>query len=380
MNIILISDIFHRKVFDVISIIHSKFPENKLILGLPSIDKLSFIKASILYKGNIEYLNTRSIDEFYKCLNNISNKYFKDKIIFIPVEEETTLFFLRFISIYGNLNFSYLLPELTVFETVRNKFDLNKYCIEYGINSPHMFHVYELKSLPECDYPILLKPCIGSGSKGLIRLLSSVDLTEDIYKQVQNKEYLAQELIPNGKEVKGAFFLCREGEIIGAYCHERIRTSPPNGGVTILSKITTNEQIISEGSKLLKSLKWEGLIMLEFLYDPKSDCYKIIEANPRLWGSIMLSEYSGANLLENYILICMGKEIKKEIIKENVYIRWLFPADVLNYLKSGFRIKDFWKMKDTCFINWTYAPKISAIFYNVISIFNFRNISRYFRK
>ena len=380
MILILISDIFIRKAFDVISIIQYSFPGNKLILGLPSFDMFTLINASILYKGNAEYLNTRSKEEFYKCLDNISNKYFEDTIIYIPVEEESTLFFLSYISIFGNKNFSYLLPELSVFETVRNKYSLNKYCSENGINSPKLYNIHELKNLTENDYPILLKPCIGSGSKGIIRLISDVDLTVDIYKQVLSQEYMAQELIPNGKEVKGAFFLCRNGEIIRAYCHERIRTSPPSGGVTVFSKVAINERIIFEGSKLLESVKWNGLVMLEFLYDPQSDCYKIIEANPRLWGSIMLSEYSGANLLENYIRICMSIDIRRGIIRENVYIRWLFPIDILNYLKSGLRIKDFWKIKNTCFVNWTYAPKLAAIYYNMISVFYFKNIYRFFRK
>jgi hypothetical protein len=142
----------------------------------------------------------------------------------------------------------------------------------------------------------------------------------------------------------------------------------------------SNNAVLEEGKKLLDKIHWNGLVMLEFIYDAKSDKYKVIEANPRLWGSVMLSEYSGANLLSNYVRLCVGEQLVHDDIRENAKIRWFFPVDLLSYVSEGFSVKGFWDFKDTCFINWTYAGKGAATIYNVVSLFDVHKIKRFFRR
>ena len=120
--------------------------------------------------------------------------------------------------------------------------------------------------------------------------------------------------------------------------------------------------------------------MLEFLYDQKAGRYKVIEANPRAWGSIMLSEYGGSHLLTNYVRSCIGEPLVIDHKDGDCYIRWFFPVDVLNYLKSFGRIKGFWNLKNTCFINWSYARRLSAIRFNFHNLFQLKNLKRFLRK
>ena len=179
----------------------------------------------------------------------------------------------------------------------------------------------------------------------------------------------------------GAFFLySKEGRCVGAYSHQRIRTSPPGGGVTVLSKMTYNKDVIEEGKRILEAIGWRGLIMLEFLYDNKTNTYKVIEANPRVWGSVMLSEYGGGFLLTNYVRLCMNEKPKTAQIDTNKYIRWLFPVDILNYIKSLGRIPDFWNFESTCFINWSYSKKWTSIKFNFFNLFSIRNLKRFLRR
>ena len=93
----------------------------------------------------------------------------------------------------------------------------------------------------------------------------------------------------------------------------------------------------------------------------------------------MLSEYSGANLLKNYVNICLGKPVEPSVIKENTYIRWPM-IDFVGYIRKFGQIPGFWRKKDTCFINWTYARKDRAIIFILTSIFNFSNIKKLFKK
>ena len=370
---LLITDVQYRKEFDNISIIKKFFQKEHLILGTTKgklFCRLSYGRCSV------EKLRTEDgKDAFFQDFKALLKKYKEDKIIYFPGEEQTTDYVVDFIEQYGQGNIISLLPSYAMYQMFRNKRSLNHYCIENGFPAPKE---YQVKDLPNVDFPVLLKPEIGSGSHGQYRLYKEEDYSDEVKEALTREPYLIQELLPNGKDVQGGFFLCHEGKVIGAYTHKRIRTSPEEGGVTVLSCLNDNPQLIEQGKALLEHAGWEGLIMLEYIYDERSGEYKLIEANPRSWGSIMLSEYSGAKLLSNYIRICLGQKAEEPEMKKEAYIRWLFPMDLLNWIKKKGRIKDFWNFKNTCVINWTYARKDRALLFTLMSIFNMHNLKNLF--
>ena len=67
--------------------------------------------------------------------------------------------------------------------------------------------------------------------------------------------------------------------------------------------------------------------------DIEYEKYKVIEINPRMWGSVLLSEFCEANFLQKYIdLILGGIEIENRPIKD-CSIRWVFPYDIIYFIK-----------------------------------------------
>lgn len=373
MNHILITDVQYRKEFDNISMIKKIFPKEHLILGTTK----GKLFCGLSYgRCSVEKLRTEEGKEaFFEDFKNLLEKYSHDKVIYFPGEEQTTDHVAEYIKQYGQGNIVCLLPDYSLYEMFRNKRTLNHYCIENGFPAPKE---YDSSDLPDVPYPVLLKPEIGSGSHGQFRLYKKEDYTEEIKATVAKEPFLVQELLPNGKDVQGAFFLCYNGNVVGSYTHIRIRTSPEEGGVTVLSSLKDDPQLIEQGKALLEHAGWEGLIMLEYIYDDRDGVYKLIEANPRSWGSIMLSEYSGAKLLSNYIRICLGQKIVVPEMKKEAFIRWLFPMDLLNWIKKKGKIKGFWDFNNTCFINWTYARKDRALFFILASIFNMHNVKSLF--
>lgn len=368
---ILVTDAQYRKEFDNISIIKKLFPKEHLIIGTTK----SCLFCKLAYgRCSVERLRTEDGKEaFFQDFKALLEKYSRDNIIYYPGEEQTADYVADYIDQFGQGNIISLLPEYSLYEMFRNKRALNHYCIENGFPAPIE---YKTEDLPDVNYPVLLKPEIGSGSHGQYRLYKKEDFTDVVKDAIKKEPYLIQELLPNGKDVQGGFYLCHDGKVIGAYTHKRIRTSPEEGGVTVLSCLNDNPLLINQGKELLEHAGWEGLVMLEFIYDDRDGKYKLIEANPRSWGSIMLSEYSGAKLLSNYIRICLGQEIQQPEMKNEAYIRWLFPMDLLNWIKKKGKIKGFWNFKNTCFINWTYARKDRALFFILASIFNMHNLKK----
>lgn len=380
MHRILISNAETRKAFDVTSMLSFTFSDIPLIAGDAECSRSSGRRLRKMFHCDVETLRVSGDDIFIEDLIAISRKYTDDKIIFLPIEEETVALFYTFLRKHGAMNFVYLLPNENVFNTLKNKKELNLYCAENGLSAPAFYQISELDCLPAEKYPILLKPCEGSGSEGQFRLYAPEDFNSSVKAAVSKQPYIAQELIGNGHDVKGAFYLYDENGFVDAYTHQRIRTSPPAGGVTVLSKLTHEQDVISEGKKILDKIGWQGLIMLEFLYDEKEGKNKVIEANPRIWGSIMLSEYGGSHLLANYVRSCMGTPLITEHKSGDCYIRWFFPVDILSYIRRLGRIKGFWQFKNTCYINWSYASKASAIRFNFYNLFRLKNLKRFFRK
>ena len=377
MNYILISDSFYRKDFDIITIIKTKFPDYKLILGVKDDSLINKIKVALCYGlgHKVVKLDTDDKDQYMHDLNKVAEKYKDDKVVFVPNEEFTTDHFVDYVAKNGSNCFVFCLPSAEEYKQFRNKNELNSYCLENKLPAPKKYNPLNTDSF---EYPVILKPCIGSGSEGIFRLNCKEELTNDIKMMLQKTPYVVQELIPNGKDVRGVFALADNGRVLGIYGHKRLRTSPEEGGVTVFSKLHCDEKLMKQATEFLNKSKWNGLIMLEYLYDAKLNIYKLIEANPRIWGSIMLSEFSGANLLENYLHLCLSEPLVNPKMKES-YIRWFFPMDVIAYIKKKGKIVDFWKIKNTCFINWTYARKDRAVWFLFFSIFNVHNLSKLFR-
>ena len=354
----LLSDCYTRKAFDIYNILCIYFDPKEIILAS---DNGSRLKNKLIYNQQIYSLRKNSEDIFTNDLLLISCLYTNESIVYIPVEEDTTTLFYLFIKKNTVNKFLFCLPSETFFNIANDKKLLNKYCLEYSIPAPKIFEKKEILLWGEEEFiPLIIKPRKGSGSIGIIHIDNFMQLSK--IKDIQLHDYVIQEKISAGKDVKGAFFLCQKGEVVSSYSHERIRTFPTDGGVTVFSKYSFNTQIIDIGKQLLKSLEWSGFAMIEFLWDEKESIYKIIEINPRLWGSILLSEFSGNKFVYNYVALCTDNKILKPKIKDYAKIRWI-PFEILGLIKKRFYDKNFFVLdkKNTCYINFTYSNWFSSI-------------------
>jgi predicted ATP-grasp superfamily ATP-dependent carboligase len=279
-----------------------------------------------------------------------------DRVIYLPIEEDTTLLLYEFVSknSYSNLCFS--LPERRQFNITRNKKRTAEFCRQRSIPVPEEFKKEDIQKLRREFRPVVVKPRTGRGAEGLFYVNSPRQLR--VLETMDWSECIVQEKIGNWNEVQGGFYLFDRGKLISFYSHRRIRTYPPSGGVTVYSRLDCDEKIKELGESLLGNLDWSGLAMIEFLYDYRKEEYKVIEINPRLWGSFLLSEYSGAGFLRKYVETAVGHSVsEKGETRGRVYIRWFFPFDLLNYFLSLGRIKGFWDLntRHTCYINFTYS-------------------------
>ena len=199
--------------------------------------------------------------------------------------------------------------------------------------------------------------------------------TENIIKKEVNIK------LPNSKNVEGGFFLCKDGEILSFYSHQRIRTFPESGGVTVFSKASEKQNIKKAGEQMAKTLNWNGLLMIEFIFDERDNKYKVIEINPRIWGSILLSEFCGSNFLAKYIELCIGQSIIENSTISDSKIRWIFPYDLFYFLKHPSKTFRFFSTsKDCCHINFTYSSFLRSLPFVLLNYFYLSKLLRLFKQ
>lgn len=75
--------------------------------------------------------------------------------------------------------------------------------------------------------------------------------------------------------------------------HKRIRELYTMGGPSTCAISVYDPKLLDYGLKILGALNWHGIAMVEFKKDSKDGTFKLMEINPKFWGSLDLAIASG---------------------------------------------------------------------------------------
>jgi len=180
-------------------------------------------------------------------------------------------------------------------------------------------------------FPAIVKPAAGRfGAEGrwrkpsptTVRSRSEAERICSSYAEA-GLEPIIQEHIPG--EGYGVFALCNHGEPLALFAHRRLREKPPEGGVSVLREsIPMLPDLVQPALRLLQALKWRGLAMVEFRRDSRDGKFKLMEINPRIWGSLQLAIDSGVDFPRLlYDLMVESKWPDQVRYRTGVRSRWL---------------------------------------------------------
>lgn len=284
-------------------------------------------------------------NEFLKCIYNLvkENKY--DYIL--PIHTYTVFLLIKYKDIFSKY-VKIPPPEFDVFYNAYNKKNLIQFAIENGFNCPKTYFIENIDELTKNikQYPVVVKPSKRHGVG--IRISHSESDFRKNYIEMNEKygQCIVQEYIPNGGEFGVYTIFDYNSEPIALTVKKRIRTHHSYGGVSTLRETVKNEELVNIAFNLLKKINWSGPAMVEFRFDKRDSLAKIMEINPRFWGSLQLSINSGVDfpyLLHNLML--NGGASKNLNYKEGIKCRWLL-ADIAGFLKKSNKneiIKDIFK-------------------------------------
>ena len=170
---------------------------------------------------------------------------------------------------------------------------------ECTIDVPREYLLHDLTELDavrdDLRFPLLIKPASKAIKANTpVRLLGTIDhLREELLRDPGfGHNYLLQEYCEGfgiGVEV-----LIWDDEVRALFQHRRIKEFPVAGGVSILAEAQQpNPALVEASTRLLRRLRWQGVAMVEFRYNPRTDSAVLMEVNGRYWGSLALSVNAG---------------------------------------------------------------------------------------
>ncbi len=187
------------------------------------------------------------------------------------------------------------------------------------------------------DLPIVIKPRVASGARGL-SIVKDRALLRETYLQTHGRYAwpVLQEYIPSdeGGNVTVVILGVKQ-EVLCAFSYVRLREFPVAAGASTLVESVKRKDQEDIAVKLLQGIGWTGIGMVEFRRDNRDGVPKVIEINERLNASTRLSYLSGVPIPQIlYELYVDGKAKPVLDYKAGVRCRWLIPADFLHFLAN----------------------------------------------
>ncbi len=225
-----------------------------------------------------------------------------------------------------------LLPRREVLDSLNDKEEVHERCVSLGIPAPR-----EFTGEPD-SYPVIIKPHCGEkfGLKAAQRYVRAKNREEYLRGLDAMGKYDAAPLVQEAVEgeARGASLLLdRESRLIGAICHRRIREYPALGGPSACCESVYDDELVETAYTLLRSFGFSGLAMVEF------KGRKVLEVNPRLWGSFPLTEQSGSPIAVKYARAAAGERLEYDPRDYRAGVRMRFTlnnaAAAVDYLRHG---------------------------------------------
>lgn len=229
----------------------------------------------------------------------------------------------------------FLIAPPGVLDELNDKELVHRRCLELGIPVPNQY-----TGRPEA-YPVVIKPHCGEkfGLKAAQRYAVAENGEEFDRHYARMCRYdpapiVQEKIVGEGEGV--SLLLGKDGRLLCAICHRRIREYPAAGGPSTCCVSFYDETMIGQAYALLRRVGFCGLGMVEFKGG------RVLEVNPRIWGSFPLTEQAASPMALLYAKAAAGEPVEYAArdYRTGVRMRFLLndAAAALDCLRRG-RVK-----------------------------------------
>jgi carbamoyl-phosphate synthase large subunit len=264
--------------------------------------------------------------EYLPWILNICKTHRIDLLITLNVDELLILELQR--EKFKKIGCSLVGGKIDIIKTTSDKYALTSFANKIGLHTPKTFLLNDLSIKPNIDYPLIVKPRYGKGSRGQFIIKTHKDYNSFIDNITKNNsrtdEYILQQFI-NGDE----FGLDVVNDLNSHYAATFVRKKHlmKNGETYEATTVSPNNwvevaQVISE------NVKHQGTIDIDFII--QNDKKYLIDINHRFGGGYIFSHFAGANL---------PKAMINWLLDECVNTKWLEPKPNLQIQRNDLYVK-----------------------------------------
>jgi len=254
----------------------------------------------------------------------------------VPVRDETTLAVAEHRERLSTVTSVFVADQPTI-SRMMDKGSCMQAADAVGVPIPATYYPTDSDDLAEirteAAFPVLIKPRIASGARGIVRVDEPSELARK-YETVSNShpDPIIQEFVDHagGHYSIGTVF-DDNSEPVATHVYKETRQYPASGGPAIAAHTVERESWTDSVLDLLREHNWKGPAHMDVLYDPDTDEYRLIEVNPRFWSSLNLTISSGVDiptLLYKMAVDGTRPESNGEYRVGTNY-RWIVPNELL---------------------------------------------------
>ena len=196
----------------------------------------------------------------------------------------------------------FIIADPEVLDALNDKCRVHEAARKLGLPGPEQYD-----GEPE-RYPVIVKPRCGEahGLKAGDRYAVANDPEElaaalERFRRYDPSPIIQEKLEGDGEGV--SVFMAEGSRLVRAICHRRLREFPTSGGPSTCCVTEYDADKVREAVELLSYFGFSGLAMVEFKGG------RILEVNPRVWGTFPLTVFSGAGFCESYAREASGEHV-----------------------------------------------------------------------
>jgi predicted ATP-grasp superfamily ATP-dependent carboligase len=232
------------------------------------------------------------------------------------------------------------MPPTESYLIARDKGLSARLALEAGVDAPKTEFPVSLDEVPKfalnLKYPVVIKPRMSSGSRGIRIVHNEVELIT-VYEEIHQTFALPilQEYIPLGKRYGVGVMYDSSGKLRVTYAEEKIHHFPYPIGPSCAVESIWMPELVERSIAVMSKLPWYGVAEVEFMTDPRDGIPKFMEINPRFWGSVQGAIQSGVDFPWLLYQTAIGKKIDDVFTyKVGEKCRNLLPGELLHFLTN----------------------------------------------
>jgi predicted ATP-grasp superfamily ATP-dependent carboligase len=245
-------------------------------------------------------------------------------------------------------------PEYVILEKVLDKKKVIELARELGIPCPKTFSIGSIDELERVrsliPFPAVIKPTRSLGGVG-ISFVNSPDSLKKIYTESVKSfgPVLIQEKIPYDERYSVAILMDFNQSMRRCCVLKAIRCYPIDTGPASLVETVDRPDLVKMAEKLLQEIHYYGVAEIEFVIDKRDNTPKLMEINPRFWGSLQGAISGGVDFPALLVELFQEGSVEKNLdYKLGVRTRNVFYYE-------------YRRLKDIIRGNYTLRFKITAL-------------------